>query len=214
MKTLQTDKNQIDPTLPTLLFVVDCSGSMSPHLFNVNTALNNIVRARNNHEFDANILVVGFSHNYPGIRICAPLFTKLLLGGQTALFASICGSLQELSSVLNASSRVITIVVTDGYNNCAGGREDAKMWITTVEDSLNWDVLFIGANQDAYKVANEMGIKIGKALSFAATADGFDHMLATLKNTVHRWINNNITGDTDFIRQEAIDQQRRLGAQG
>jgi hypothetical protein len=178
----------------------------------VEDALNTIVKDRGQ-TFSANIILVPFSSSYPGLQIVTRTI-DLYAAGQTALNTSIIRSLQDLSGILNASNRVITVIITDGHNNCGGEEDDVKTWVGIAENTLNWDVLFLGTNQDAYRTANRLGIKAGKSLSFAANQAGFEHMLNTLNNTITRWVGNNIAGDHDFIRQEAITYQKTLGAQG
>ncbi|MEZ3160641.1 VWA domain-containing protein [Microbacterium sp. BWT-B31] len=94
--------------------------------------------------------------------------------GSTALYDAIGVSFAGFGAALAAlpeharPDTVLVTIVTDGYENAS--REytahDVKRLIETQRDVYDWDVSFIGANQDAVLEAQRIGVDAKDALTY------------------------------------------------
>merc|ERR1711978_809436 len=67
----------------------------------------------------------------------------------------------------------ILVILTDGEENSSRlfDQKDTKKMIDDMTENQNWQVQYLGANQDAFSVAGSIGI--GNAVGYVADAAGF-----------------------------------------
>jgi len=85
-------------------------------------------------------------------------------------------------------SKVIFAIITDGYENAS--KEFSHKTITELVDEVknkfDWEVVYLGANQDAIKVAENMGIAKSHSMTFSASDEGMTRAFYSLsKATSH-----------------------------
>lgn len=70
--------------------------------------------------------------------------------------------------------KTLCIILTDGYENSSQvwNQENVKNLIQECREELDWEFIYLGANQDACFVAQGMGMSSGNAYTYAATGEG------------------------------------------
>lgn len=70
--------------------------------------------------------------------------------------------------------KTLCIILTDGEENSSTvwNNEQIKNLIQECREELNWEFIYLGANQDACFVAQNMGMSSGNAYTYAATGEG------------------------------------------
>lgn len=199
--------------LPSVVFVVDASGSMRKHAHTVNAKLADGLFPEFGNGINANLGTIYFDDHVPNITWGKQ--HAMRPNGETDLYGACVKVLEELRAIRGASDKCLVIVVTDGghnWNSRSLTAESVKSEVSIAEDILGWDFLFVGTNQDANRVGSQLGIKPGKALSFAASEQGFELMLDTLKDVTTKWVSGNLAHESDFFTPEVKEQQRTFGA--
>ncbi len=76
--------------------------------------------------------------------------------------------------------QVMLVIITDGEENSSEEytRERVFELIKHQEDKYNWDIIYLGANQDAIHEGGMMGFTAGKSMTFNANARGVQGMFA------------------------------------
>lgn len=82
--------------------------------------------------------------------------------------------------------KVIFVITTDGFENAS--REftykKVKELIKHQQEKYNWEFIFLGANIDAEKEADSLGINIENAYSFEASEEGVECMYKMVSEAV------------------------------
>lgn len=100
--------------------------------------------------------------------------------GNTALLDAIgraigeTGSRLEKTNEADRAGKVVFVIVTDGHENASHEYTPSKVheMIEHQKTQYSWEFVFIGANQDAIKVATAYGINSANAMTYAANAVG------------------------------------------
>ncbi len=169
--------------LTDITVVLDRSGSMQSCKTDVEGGLSTFVKSQKEAkaadggtrkfslvQFD-NIVETVFS----GVDIDnAPEFTLTPRGGTALLDAvgSTVTSIGDRIAALPESERpglVVVAIVTDGEENQSikFTKEQIKTMISHQQNVYNWQFVFLGANQDAFKNAGSMGISASATANFA-----------------------------------------------
>lgn len=83
--------------------------------------------------------------------------------GITALYDCIHIAIDSKKETKN----VVLVIITDGEDTCSSHSvEEIKKEIKTQEDTQNWQVIYLGANQDSFAVGGSMNMKPGKISSY------------------------------------------------
>lgn len=108
----------------------------------------------------------------PGAEV-RPLGDDYSPGGMTALYDAVGRSVTKTRAYLETlgddrPSDVIVVILTDGMENASRRWTTRRVFdlITEAEDS-GWQFVFLGANQDSWSVAQNMGIRKGAVVDWA-----------------------------------------------
>ena len=101
-------------------------------------------------------------------------------GGSTALLDAVGRTIESADKRIQAlpeeakPSKVIVAILTDGEENDSEKFSKSKIFemIQTQQEKNKWEVLYLGANQDAFHEGAQMGIRAGNTTSFAASSKG------------------------------------------
>lgn len=112
----------------------------------------------------------------------------------TALFDAIGKTIHELGTDLAAKdeserpSKVIFLIQTDGAENASREFSSAavRKLIEQQRDKFQWDFVFLGANQDAFLTAGNIGISAAATSNFNASAAGVQTAYMNTSNAVVR----------------------------
>lgn len=127
--------------------------------------------------------------------------------GGTALYDALGFGLNTMQADIDAlpehakPETVQVVVVTDGQENASGeySGQTVKALITEKVSKHNWDVVFLGANQDAVMKAAELGINADSAMTYDADGDG----VLSASESVSRYVRDRRQGNkTAFSPEE------------
>jgi len=144
-------------------FVLDCSGSMQTTQLETEQGLNNLLDEQRKQAKNTTVLVslVKFSNKID------PVFTaraindlepiKLIPSGMTALYDAVGQTIDAMGKRFTADPqpdrKVVLVILTDGQENSSHeytAKQVAEM-LKIQREQYSWDVVFIGAGDEAYK---------------------------------------------------------------
>ena len=183
-------KNETDITV-----VLDRSGSMASVRDDTIGGFNSFLQEQKAVSGSARVSLVQFDDQYESVYECrdvqdAPDLSPrtFVPRGSTALLDAIGRTLNATGARLAAlpeaarPEKVLLVVMTDGLENASrefSARQVFDM-ITHQRDKYQWEVVFIGANQDAVLTGASYGLPASNALDYAATPAGTRHALSIL----------------------------------
>ena len=124
------------------------------------------------------------TNSYEEVYIERPItdVPELILSprGWTPLYDALCKTIDKTGQRLAAKreadrpDKVLFLIITDGEENASREfkRHDARTRIERQKDRYQWEFSYLGANQDAYKEAQSIGIDWGKTMNFNASLKG------------------------------------------
>lgn len=133
--------------------------------------------------------------------------------GGTALLDALGRNINELSAKFKElpkyarPSKVIVIVVTDGYENSSKEFTKSQIKKLIEKKSKKWEFVFLGANMDAVAEARTMGFNPGSSLTYST--DNIVAASATMDSYVTRSRHSRTVGATSFT-----DEEREKNAEG
>lgn len=166
-----------DPNYTALLIILDRSGSMAPIRHDMEGGLQQLIAHHAAEPGMVTVDVVTFDNEIEHTHGFAdPRDVTIVLEprGGTALYDAIGMSFAGFGAALAAlpeharPSTVLVTIVTDGHENSSREYTAAtvKSLIKTQRDQFDWDVSFLGANQDAVLEAQRIGIDAKDALTY------------------------------------------------
>jgi hypothetical protein len=144
---------------------------------------------------EVTVSLIQFDDEYQSIYTACPLskVAKLVFAprGNTALLDAIARAVNETGARLRMlpeaerPTQVLFVIITDGYENAS--REFKKSSVMEMlrhqQDKYNWQVVYLGANQDAIAEAGGLGIQRGQAMTYAIGPIGTRTMFANLSES-------------------------------
>jgi hypothetical protein len=188
-----------------ILVLVDRSGSMSSI---VDATLRGMTRfvSRQQERVHANLSVVAFGDEFNGglqlqtlfdSRIAAPGTTAIVPSmyqpaGGTPLLAAVWETISRLEQRRRPQDRVLLAIMTDGFENTSGPRYDIRTLRTRIKQKIaeGWQIVYLGAEIDAWKTGDYYGVGTLNALSWSPTQQGVEGIFQTLTDSTNRWTKN------------------------
>lgn len=199
-----------------LVFVLDGSGSMWALTKDTINNYNKLLEERRK-EGNCIVSTIVFNdhrkviHNRISIDKVKNITTEdYIAGGTAALYDAVGTTIDEIGRALNNTleeerpEKVMFVIITDGEENASVeySQKDVLERIRHQKEKYNWDFSFIGANIDAKKAANDIGISLEDAFSYSNNSIGTQSVYQSLDNvlcsyretkTVDKtYLNNNI----------------------
>ena len=184
------------------LIILDESGSMASiarqAISGLNETLGGIRAAkRSNPEQNHFVSIVSFEgdgvrgvktirERIPIERIQDIAMSEYHPGACTPLYDAMGVSINRLIKAIPEGDIALVTVITDGMENSSekySGRYVKNL--VSRQREKGWTFAYIGANQDAVEVANELGIH--NALNFRATPEGTEEMAEILRDSTVRF---------------------------
>lgn len=183
-----------------LIVVLDRSGSMESTKKDAIGGFNSFVEGQKKAcetGGDATLTLIQFDNHYEviysakNIKEVQPLTEATFVPrGGTALRDAIGRTLSDVTARLKKIKKefrpdVVMAIITDGGENSS-----TEYTPETVNEQIakarkkGWQIMFIGANQDAINVASSYGIAASSALTYAANAAGTAAVFESLNDTV------------------------------
>ena len=175
-------------SLPTIVFLLDASGSMHSLGDTPCTTFNEFINTQKKELGEFNTTLILFNTDiqlvYKNLnsKDIKDLTTETYKPDyMTALYDAIGFGIETQKE--SSSNNVVFVVLTDGAENSSKKyeKDDIKKNIKEMED-LGWKFIYLGANQDAFLVGNDMGIS--KSQTFEYTQDGLSNIMRTLSSEV------------------------------
>jgi len=163
-----------------IICVLDGSGSMNSVKADAIGGFNQFLKDQKAIPEEANITVAwfdsGFSIGYEGPLKDCPELEQWHVGGMTAMYDGIGKAIAHRRPSLEKSDAVVIAILTDGEENSSREYSQAGIaaLLTELQEDFNWDVIFLAADQDAWGVAQNLGIRKDMAFDYSSidTAGG------------------------------------------
>lgn len=181
-----------------IIFLLDRSGSMSGLERDTIGGFNAFVEKQCQLEGEVSLTTVLFDDKYEllwnGIDASKVKLTskEYFVRGMTALLDAVGKTILDVDHRLSKTmeerkpDKVIVVITTDGMENASREftYDKVKEQIKHHQEKNNWEFIFIGANIDAAKEANSMGINPNNAYDFVATEEGVESMYTMVNESV------------------------------
>jgi hypothetical protein len=97
--------------------------------------------------------------------------------------------------------KTICIILTDGQENASStwNNDNVKKLISECREELDWEFIYLGANQDACFVAESMGMSKGNSFTYEATGEGVNDAYSTLNVAVSSYRKSKKGDKTDNL---------------
>jgi uncharacterized protein YegL len=185
--------------LAEIIFILDRSGSMSGLESDTIGGYNSFLGAQKKVEGEAQVTTVLFDDKYEllhdgvDIKNVKPISEKEYFArGSTALLDAIGKTIINVGIRLTSTpederpSKVIFVITTDGQENASHEFNYKKIheMISEQQDKYSWEFIFLGANIDAAKEAESLGIRSSRAANYVADSIGTDVMYCTIAQNI------------------------------
>lgn len=204
-----------------IIVVLDRSGSMNSCVDSTIEGFNTFLKEQQKAGEDSRITLIQFDDQYQVIYEQLEIQKTPLLSsrtykprGMTALLDAIGRTIRSHADYVNAlpieqkPEKVILAVVTDGYENASQHYNRALIFkmIREMEEKHQWEVVFLGANQDAIHEAGTLGISAHKAMTFVNDAKGTLDVFSDLSFSVKMRHNR---GEVAFSQEQKQKYRRK-----
>lgn len=145
--------------------------------------------------------------------------------GATALLDAIGKTMSGDKGRLKSKDKGICVIITDGYENASKeySNDAVKTLIKNLEDEEGWTFVYLGANQDAFDVAQRFGIRAaGQTISYGATHAGTATAMSSLASATTRYVhsapskgmraNSSTQPDVFFTEEERHEAEKTKSA--
>ena len=195
--------------LTELVFILDRSGSMSGLEGDTIGGFNGMLLKQKKEEGEANVTTVFFDdeieviHDRFPIGVVKPLTdSDYYVRGCTALLDAVGSTVKKVENIQKRlpeemrAEKIIFIITTDGHEN-ASQEYSYKMVKKMIEKNQEegWQFLFMGANIDAIKEAESLGISPRRAVSYRNDSKGVQLNYAVTGNILSNLRNNEYDED-------------------
>ena len=205
-----------DTNYTAMLLIVDRSGSMSTIRDDMVGGLEQLIRAQVDLPGMTTIDIVTFdntpelTHHFADPR---DVQVELVPRGGTALYDAIGWAFNGFGQALAElpeharPGTVLVTIVTDGEENSSleYSAEAVKQIITHQEAAFDWDVSYLGANQDAVLAAAQIGIEESKAMNYGLNSVAGVMAAEIDKNARRR--QGDRSGYTEWNRAQAMGDE-------
>ena len=210
-----------NPHYTALMLVIDRSGSMNKIRVSAQDAINEFINGQAKAPGKRTIRIIQF--DYWDNRLCVEDPVRVSTDasgtapfvldprGGTPLLDAMGYAITEFGKELAAlpehqrPGTVILAVMTDGHENSS--REytwpAVKELVERHQREFGWEVLYLGANQDAIEVAAKMGVPTRSTITYAASDAGTRSVVGSMSQYVNTTAASGRAAFTDEQRQDA-----------
>ena len=177
-----------------IIFVIDASGSMAHLVGDTIGGFNGFVESQKALEGKATLTTVLFDsdwmilHNGVDLHEVQPMTTEnYVVGGATAMLDAIgetINRVQDRHDKLGAEKpeNVLFVITTDGEENSSHKftKNQIEKMIKHQTNGHGWKFMFLGANMDAVKEAESIGVAKEYATGYTYTSKGVNDVYTTM----------------------------------
>jgi hypothetical protein len=172
------------PNSTEIIVILDRSGSMSSIAADMRGGFDEFISQQRALPGECCVTLVQFDDKIETVYTAKPVSDvpplALVPRGSTALYDAIGRTLVESGERFAAMhegarpSKVILVIITDGHENASREYQAAKVsrMIKHQVEAYQWETIYLGANQDAVAVAEQIGIQAKQAVTYDATRAG------------------------------------------
>jgi uncharacterized protein YegL len=190
-------------------FVLDRSGSMASMTKEAIGGFNGFLDSQQKLPGEAKLTLVLFDNEYivaqngRPIKEVPPLDeTTYVPRGTTALLDAIGRTINTIGERLNKTpeierpAKVLIVILTDGLENASQEFKPKQIhWMIEHQREIySWEFIYLGANQDAIEVGEQLGVAPQHAATFDETPEGVSKAFSVIScaSVAYR------TGDADY----------------
>lgn len=214
-----------------LVFILDKSGSMGGLEADTIGGFNSMIEKQKKEKGEALVSTVLFSvnttvlHDRADIKKIEPMTDRdYVVGGGTALLDAVGGAIEHIRDIREGMDKAeipdktIFIITTDGQENSSRiyTYPVIKKMIEKMQNKIDWEFMFLGANMDAVSEAARYGIKASRAATYtcdsAGTALNFevlDKTVSKMRNASSAMAMKAILDDEDSFEEIRADNAKR-----
>ena len=184
--------------LTEIIFLLDRSGSMAGLEKETVNGYNAFIEKQCGINRETRLTTILFDDQYEVLHNRIPINnvklteTDYYVRGATALLDAIGKSILEVDHRLigkndeACAQKIIFVITTDGMENASVEFNYEKIQTLIQQRKMqgNWEFIFLGANMDAVKEANQLGIQQENAFNFEATSVGVEEMYYRVNEVV------------------------------
>lgn len=177
-----------------IIFVIDKSGSMSHLVGDTIGGFNGFIESQKALDGKATLTTILFDsewkilHDGVDIREVKPMTTSdYYAGGMTAMLDAIGETINRVQNRHDELGNekpdsVLFVITTDGEENSSRKfkKSEIEKMIKHQTNGHGWKFMFLGANMDAVKEAQSIGIKADYAVDYAYSAQGTSAVYGTV----------------------------------
>ena len=201
----------------SVLFLLDRSGSMQSIKSDAIGGFNNYVETLARENPKSTITLITFDtmsvdtviDNQP-VTKAEPLTDRTYEPrGGTPLLDAIGGAVDVLTKASGKNKALV--ILTDGQENSSREytKDAVRKLLDEKQEKDNWLIIYLGANQDSFHEASQLGIGAGTAMNFAANSAGIRGTMASAADSTIRYAaggNRNKAVFTKGERQKGMGQ--------
>lgn len=169
---------------PARIFILDRSGSMETIREDTIGGYNAFVDSQR--QFGGTMTLILFDHEYTEVYTQKPIGDVEPLTSETFVPRGSTALLDAIGKTLKRFTEPSTcIILTDGHENSSTEYTNAHIKDLIIHaTAAGWDFMYLGANQDAFKVGSEMGIRSDCTVNFDArkTPEVFQALSQTMSS--------------------------------
>lgn len=180
-------------------FVLDRSGSMNSIKQDTIGGFNEFLRKQKEEKGECTFSMIQFDveyqilHSFVSIKDVPELNDETFVPRSTtalydALGRCIISTGEKISKMKEEEKpeKVLFVILTDGMENSSMefSYDKIKEMIKHQSEKYNWKFIYLGANQDAIAVAQDIGINSSSSMSFAANEEGVKCSYVSLSNSI------------------------------
>lgn len=173
-----------------IIFLLDRSGSMSGLESDTIGGFNAFIKKQSELEGETLVTAVMFDDQYEVLwngndaKNVKLTDREYYVRGCTALLDAVGKTILDVGHRLSMAieeqkpGKVIFVITTDGMENASRefNYDKVKELIKHQQEKYNWEFIFMGANIDAVKEADSLGINVENTYNFEASEDGVEKM--------------------------------------
>lgn len=191
-----TTKPAVQASHLEVVLLIDKSGSMKDLEEDTVKGYNSMLAKERQLSVPTNVTTVLFSSDHEILADRKPIsevpdmtLDSYKVRGATALYDAIGNAIEKTEAVKgidDTGSKVLFVIITDGLENYSQTYDQEKVRkLIDAQEEKGWEFVFIGANMDAEKEADTIGIKKENAATYENSEKGVQANYQAVSQMVH-----------------------------
>jgi Mg-chelatase subunit ChlD len=193
-----------------IICIIDKSGSMGSLKSDTLGGYNSFIESQQKLDCKSKITTILFNSSTQilndgvDIQECELLNnSNYITQGGTALLDAIGDAIDNMNKRLvktpkaDRPSKIVCVIITDGEENQSRQytKDKINCMIEFQRELLDWEFLFLGANQDAIQAGSNLGIRTDRSVTFSANSRGVDSVYENLSKTITNFTTQGVIED-------------------